>query len=61
MVGFRGGYTTFSSFSLQTLNLVNDGEWLHAGSNIGLSVVCCMVAAAAGHLLASSVNAAEWA
>ena len=29
-----GGFTTFSSFSLQTLNLANDGEWLQAGGNI---------------------------
>src|SRR4029450_14000782 len=34
MIGLLGGYTTFSSFSLQTLNLVQDGEWLQAGGNI---------------------------
>ena len=57
MIGMWGGYTTFSSFSLQTLNLVNDGEWLRAGANIGMSVVLCMIAVWAGVILAASINA----
>jgi fluoride exporter len=60
MVGFCGGYTTFSSFSLQTLNLMNEGEWLQAGANIGVSVVCCILAVWAGHILASSLNGMRW-
>src|SRR6478609_9441267 len=60
MVGFCGGYTTFSSFSLQTLNLMNDGEWFRAGANIGLSVMCCMVAVWVGHLAAASFSTMKW-
>src|SRR3954454_5617398 len=45
MVGLCGGYTTFSSFSLQTLNLVRDGEMGQAGANIALSFVLCLLAA----------------
>jgi CrcB protein len=59
-IGICGGYTTFSSFSIQTLNLVQDGEWLRAGANIGLSVVCCLVAVWAGYLVAASLNAMKW-
>src|SRR5271155_2328350 len=56
MVGICGGYTTFSSFSLQTLNLVNDSEWLSAGGYIGASVTLCLVAVWAGHAFAVALN-----
>jgi CrcB protein len=44
MIGILGGYTTFSSFSLQTLELARDGDWFRAGLNSVLSVVCCLLA-----------------
>jgi len=43
MVGILGGFTTFSSFSLQTLTLVQDNQWGAAGANVGISVVACLV------------------
>jgi CrcB protein len=56
LVGVLGGYTTFSAFSLQTLSLAQQGQWLRAGSNVVLSVVLCLLAVAAGYLLAHAVN-----
>ncbi len=56
MLGLLGGYTTFSSFSLQTLTLVEDGEWLRAAGNVGGSVVLCLTAVWIGHALAVAVN-----
>ena len=60
MIGILGGYTTFSSFSIQTLNLVQDGEWWLAGANIALSVVACLVAVWLGFVLAASINSLKW-
>jgi CrcB protein len=48
MVGFCGGFTTFSTFSFQVLEQLKEQQWLAAGANIVLSVGCCLVAVAAG-------------
>jgi CrcB protein len=56
MIGLCGGYTTFSSFSLQTLDLMRSGAMARAAVNVGASVVCCILAVAAGHLIASHIN-----
>ena len=56
MVGICGGYTTFSSFSLQTLTLAQGGAWARAGANIALSLVLCLLAVWLGHVAAAWLN-----
>ncbi|GAB3272334.1 fluoride efflux transporter CrcB [Parahaliea aestuarii] len=48
MVGFLGAFTTFSTFSLETVTLIEQGEYLHAGGYILSSVLVCILAAGAG-------------
>ncbi len=57
MTGVLGGFTTFSSFSLQTLNLARESEWLRAGGNAVGSLVCCLIAVWLGHVAAMGLNA----
>jgi CrcB protein len=52
LVGICGGYTTFSSFSIQTLELAREGHWFYAAVNIMLSVVLCLIAVWLGYRLA---------
>ena len=54
MVGLCGGFTTFSSFSLQTYDLLRSGAWGRALANAVLSVVLCVAAVALGHGLAQN-------
>lgn len=54
--GLCGGYTTFSSFSLQTLMLARDGQWLSAGANVMISVAACLVAVWLGFTLGDMLN-----
>ena len=56
VVGLCGGYTTFSAFSAQTLELARNGQALAAGLNVLLSVALCLVAVWLGHLLGSALR-----
>jgi CrcB protein len=56
MLGVCGGYTTFSSFSIQTLTLAEDGAWFRAGANAVLSLVLCLAGVWLGHVLAMELN-----
>jgi CrcB protein len=59
MIGVCGGFTTFSSFSLHTLNLIREREWLYAGGNILLSVILCLAATWIGYLLGAALTASR--
>ena len=47
-VGVLGGFTTFSTFSLETMHLLASGSTTHALANIALNVIICLIAVAAG-------------
>lgn len=47
-VGLLGGFTTFSSFSLESVKMIEGGQWAYALLYISLSVILCLAATAAG-------------
>lgn len=51
LIGFLGGYTTFSSFSIETINLIENASWFPAILNILLSTILCLIAAWIGVIL----------
>ena len=53
MIGIMGGFTTFSSFSLQTLELFQKGSAPLAFANVALSLVLCLLGVWVGHALGS--------
>ncbi|GAA4411480.1 fluoride efflux transporter CrcB [Nibrella viscosa] len=54
-VGFCGGLSTFSTFSIDTLLLLQQGRWGAALVNITLNVICCLLASMAGFWLGSKL------
>ncbi len=56
MVGICGGYTTFSSFSLQTLALARDADFTRAGANIVGSLVLCLLGVWLGSVAGAAIN-----
>ena len=56
MVGVCGGFTTFSSFSLQTLALARDGDMARAGANVVASVALCLVGVWLGSVAGAAIN-----
>ena len=55
LIGLLGGYTTFSSFSIETFTLLENGHYLSAMINIFSSIILCLVAAWVGVIVGRSV------
>ena len=51
LIGLLGGFTTFSTFGYESLNLARDSQWIAAGANIGLQIILGVGAVWVGHVL----------
>lgn len=58
ITGLLGGFTTFSTFSLETLVLVQNGHLGRAGLNVAASVLACLAAVWVGYRVAQAVHGA---
>ena len=56
MTGLCSGFTTFSTFGVQTLNLMRDGDWPQAAAYVVGSVVLCLIGVWLGHGAAELLN-----